>query len=330
MTIDYNNLKSGNIHFIDNILPLELIKRIKNCIDTDLQTKNYINSKTYNDKYFTNDNENIYIILLHNTERYSEHNDLYNNILTVLGEKLNLKIYENDELQLYINILNEGSYIPVHDDSGYSLTFTIYLNENYDEKNGGLFSYSQLGDNILMIPKFNKMVMLNNVEHSVTKVNFEKRYSIQGFLKRNIKTDILSITKIINLSLIDKSTVRWLINEVIEYIKCNDIKYNDISEYKISVNKMNPIILRFLLVIFKEKISKILNNYLQYEKKSISIEDIFFTTNLKSNMNNDFIYACIFLSNINGGDLIIYKDFNKSEINNYQDDQTLFIIFVCK
>jgi Rps23 Pro-64 3,4-dihydroxylase Tpa1-like proline 4-hydroxylase len=85
-----------------------------------------------------------------------------------------------------------GCYIPWHSDSKYSAGMTIYLNDDWDYKNGGLFLYKENDTIKTIIPKKNKGVLqVGGIPHSTTIVsNHSKpRKTIQIFFDKFNETD---------------------------------------------------------------------------------------------------------------------------------------------
>ena len=62
-----------------------------------------------------------------------------------------------------------GSYIPWHDDTNYYSALTIYLNEDWNIKYGGLFQYKVEEEVTTKIPRLNTGVyQVGGIEHSTT------------------------------------------------------------------------------------------------------------------------------------------------------------------
>lgn len=130
--------------------------------------------------------------------------NVYHDILVNLcSDELNSAIKENltptakalsidfDSLSKFTSmfyIWQKGSAISNHNDYSYKFGATIYLNENWDIDDGGIFLWRRKTDNPsawhAVVPTFNFMVVNNESEdHLVTPVNVnaEQRVTIQIF-----------------------------------------------------------------------------------------------------------------------------------------------------
>jgi hypothetical protein len=85
-----------------------------------------------------------------------------------------------------VYVWSTNSYIPVHSDGIYSRAITVYLNENWEYNDGGMFNWfdpkSQEWKNIE--PKFNRAVINDSgFEHGITPVKSpNNRITLQVFL----------------------------------------------------------------------------------------------------------------------------------------------------
>jgi|TARA_A200000159_G_scaffold20226_1_gene16778 hypothetical protein len=80
-----------------------------------------------------------------------------------------------------------GSYIPWHHDSNYSAGLTVYLNDDWNYKNGGLFVYKDDEDIKTIVPQKNKGVLqIGGVAHSTTIISkrSEPRKTLQIFFDK--------------------------------------------------------------------------------------------------------------------------------------------------
>ena len=80
-----------------------------------------------------------------------------------------------------------GCYIPWHNDTKYSAGLTIYLNDDWSYRNGGLFLYKEDNNIKAIIPQRNKGVLqIGGVPHSTTIIskNSKPRKTLQIFFKK--------------------------------------------------------------------------------------------------------------------------------------------------
>lgn len=88
---------------------------------------------------------------------------------------------------IYYYYWGPGSYIPWHADEIYSSAFTIYMNENWNYQDGGLFQYYINGKIETLVPHANLAVMqTGKVPHSTTILskNAPIRKSIQVWFEK--------------------------------------------------------------------------------------------------------------------------------------------------
>ena len=88
--------------------------------------------------------------------------------LKAMPEFKNVKI-KNTAYNLYI--WDRGSYIPFHSDKGNKFSATIYLNDVWDENDGGIFLYKENNEIKAILPEYNKIIVNNKfLEHSVSMI----------------------------------------------------------------------------------------------------------------------------------------------------------------
>jgi len=108
---------------------------------------------------------------------------------------INNAIKKTDISPLNKNVINSvlfhkwgpGSYIPWHNDSNYSAGLTVYLNDDWNYKNGGLFLYKDDEDIKTIVPQKNKGVLqIGGVPHSTTIISkdSEPRKTLQIFFDK--------------------------------------------------------------------------------------------------------------------------------------------------
>jgi hypothetical protein len=91
-----------------------------------------------------------------------------------------------DSKSAMVYVWSTNSYIPVHSDYIYSRAVTVYLNENWEYNDGGMFNWfdpeSQEWKNIE--PRFNRAVVNDSgYEHGITPVkSSNNRITLQVFL----------------------------------------------------------------------------------------------------------------------------------------------------
>lgn len=112
-------------------------------------------------------------------------------ILNKVNEKLKQKIcYElnnkynliTDNLIINIHIMQEGCYVQEHTDNHVKYAFSIYLNDFWEEKYGGMFQFDIEDEKYNVLPSYNTMVLIKDNLHRVTKINSKLlRISLQGF-----------------------------------------------------------------------------------------------------------------------------------------------------
>lgn len=120
----------------------------------------------------------IHNLYIHNSELYDQiYYELRNYFSDFSKDKVNFNLY----------VWTPGSYINWHNDGDYKYGFTLYMNDNWNENNGGIFLYKDHKDNYNVngyIPQSNSLVKVKNNFHSVTSItpNSPLRLTIQGFV----------------------------------------------------------------------------------------------------------------------------------------------------
>lgn len=166
---------NNNIFIYENVLSKLLIDECEEfahkCIDNDIyNTTNHISW----DSGIVGESGIIKIIKLEN-----ENPNLKDKICYELKNKYN---FITEGLKLNIHIMYKDCYINEHYDDHVNYAFTIYLNQLWEKKYGGIFQFD-IDDKIYnVLPKYNTMVLLKNNNHRVTKINSNViRLSLQGF-----------------------------------------------------------------------------------------------------------------------------------------------------
>lgn len=147
-----------------NTLNFDLIKDINDYLNTILQKSVWSSNNSWN-KNLLSSSSNILCHLIQNK-------NINKKIKICVEDKINLK-FEQTNLKFicHIYIWGAGSYIPWHDDSCYPYNGTIYLNEEWDSDNGGIFLYKNDEKNKIfgIEPQYNLMVV--NYENQINKQN---------------------------------------------------------------------------------------------------------------------------------------------------------------
>jgi len=164
-----------NLFFIDNILPVNLILRIKNYIldKKQSETTNY----SYWDQSIVKGSARVDIFFLNNTSFKEQ-------VINCYADHVDLKKYSLTYVSYYKWL--PGSFIPFHTDNIYNLASTIYLNESWNIDYGGLFLYEKNKDIKGYVPKYNSAVINNNnIPHgtSIISPTAPERETLQIFFK---------------------------------------------------------------------------------------------------------------------------------------------------
>jgi hypothetical protein len=149
----------------------ECIDFANKCIENDIYCTT--NHESWRD-FLVGDSEIIKVINLFNKNKI-----LAKKICNELSNKYNMI---TEGLKLNIHIMQEGCYINNHTDNHVKYAFTIYLNDNWEDNDGGIFQYEVEDEVYSIVPKYNKMVIIKDNVHRVTKITKNiKRITIQGF-----------------------------------------------------------------------------------------------------------------------------------------------------
>lgn len=117
--------------------------------------------------------------------------------LPIVSESYNIiknrikKITDDDIYSIMFYFGPPGSYVIWHNDYIYSSAISVYLNEEWDYRNGGNFNYEIDGTIHTVVPRLNTGVYQSGgVYHSttITTPNSDIRRSVQVFLKKYNKT----------------------------------------------------------------------------------------------------------------------------------------------
>ena len=163
----------NNLYFINNVLPVDLILQIKNCV---LDKKTEITNHSDWDQNIVQGSARVDIFTLATPFREQ--------VINCYADYVDLKKYSFIYVSYYKWL--PGSFIPFHNDNHYSLASTIYLNESWNIDYGGLFLYEKNKDIKAYVPKYNSAVINdNNVPHgtSIISPTAPKRETLQVFFK---------------------------------------------------------------------------------------------------------------------------------------------------
>jgi Rps23 Pro-64 3,4-dihydroxylase Tpa1-like proline 4-hydroxylase len=101
-------------------------------------------------------------------------------------------------LHLNIHFMKKDCYINDHSDSHVDFAFTVYFNKNWVMEDGGIFQFIKDDVTYGILPEYNKMVMIRDTKHRVSRVNKDKcRITIQGFYCDDFKYKGKNISEII-------------------------------------------------------------------------------------------------------------------------------------
>lgn len=112
--------------------------------------------------------------------------DIFNN--SEFFEMVNQKLSTNVTaiLEHHVSKMTPGEYIDNHldkRDRNQLCTFLLYLNKDWNKDDGGEL---EMKDSIFILPIFNRLVVFNNTDYSIHRVNHIKtnktRYAITGWL----------------------------------------------------------------------------------------------------------------------------------------------------
>ena len=263
---NHNNLFGiYNGNSIDSYFMIQQIGRFRNCNNINL---------LYNNKNYTF-NKYLKLIDIQNKE-FNKVENYFKNINNDDKQLFMLKIY-----QLLVNNIKENEFVNLLKMFGINnINKDLINNElNINIINSRLLIYQKYYDNLLFYNKFNGLnLLLNYSGYNISNNNDLNLININDEIKIN--------NEIIN----DNKN-----NEIFDFMKYNNIDYNNYDIIKEFYNKYND-----LNIIYKSKI--LLNyNYLQNYIKSKNINNI--NNIIKNNNKNDIIL------------LLIYKIFNRLNFN---------------
>jgi len=167
----------AKISCYDNFLPEELFKRCDEySINLDFSNTNKtVRTNRSWDENIVKDSNPVLISVLKNDQH------LYQDIKQTIKAKLG-----HDVISIMFYYWTPVSHIPWHNDGKYKGGLTIYLNEEWDINQGGLFMFKNSDGRISAIePLRNRLVeQIGGVPHSVcpTSKDSQIRRTIQMFL----------------------------------------------------------------------------------------------------------------------------------------------------
>jgi len=159
--------------FEKNILPINLIKEIKNFVNgRQPDTNNY----SFWDNSIVKDSARVDVFHLSETPFKPQIIESYKNFIS------------DNYSECFINYYKwlPGSFIPFHSDGVYGLSSTVYLNDHWDKNYGGLFLYEKDNEIKGFIPKYNWAVISDNqLPHSTSIISPKApiRETLQIFFK---------------------------------------------------------------------------------------------------------------------------------------------------
>lgn len=154
---------------VSSFLPQNLINEIESYVDNSKKIKNkaWYNNTMWDDVIVKNSGL-VAVLPLPNFSKEIQ------NIFTSFDEKF---IGYSITLQYYE--WHRGSYIPWHNDGNHDYGATIYLNEDWDIEDGGIFMYYENNnqeDIKCIAPKYNTLVVNDNHEfHHVSLINYHAK-----------------------------------------------------------------------------------------------------------------------------------------------------------
>lgn len=164
----YDNILSDELYneLYDYIQILTSTKSAEFTTNITLWNKNIVKNSTPILRYVFSEKENT----------------LFLKLKTELEQKIPYKL-NFVMVYLWTNL----SYIPWHNDAGYSGGLTIYMNKNWEDDWGGYFIYKDADDLKIIPPKKNTAILQENgVMHMVSTINIgaEHRITLQTFFKK--------------------------------------------------------------------------------------------------------------------------------------------------
>lgn len=171
------------IKVYDNVLDQDLIKSTLKYFENVLSKEVWTSSLNWQDG-LTSKSSNVI------THTIRDEN-ICKKIKKSVEKKINID-FDDENLNFLpiIYVWSANSYITWHEDSPYPYNGTIYLNQNWNSNDGGIFLYKDNKTNIItgIEPTFNTMIVNSNqkndphTKHCVTSISsniFESRVTIQ-------------------------------------------------------------------------------------------------------------------------------------------------------
>lgn len=169
-----------NLKTYQNLFTDSDFKKIQEFSNIYFESKNYTTNKKWNHGIKLNSKP----VLIHNIKDENLHTIIKDNLISA-GINLEPK-------GMLFYYWKEGSYIPWHTDVSHIAGLTVYLNEYWNYKNGGLFLYELGGEIKTIIPQKNLGVLQEGgVPHSTTIVSNKNkiRKTLQIFFDKKIRQD---------------------------------------------------------------------------------------------------------------------------------------------
>jgi len=190
LKINYDNTNQ-EVKEYDSMLSRNLLNL---CIrEANINLENGIYDYTNYDRWEKNIINDGSIIYVKNIERDSI---LYRRLCNEIQEKINIP---TEGIKLMYHMMGDGSNVGLHDDGHVDYALTIYLNDKWNKKDGGIFYYYLNDKEYEVVPCKNKGVFIKNTEHRVSEIKNNKiRVSIQGFYSEDICYKNKKINVIIN------------------------------------------------------------------------------------------------------------------------------------
>ena len=158
----------------ENFLDEKLLESCVQYSDSVFNNNNMVNKFNYNynlwPKHVILDSNPILIHIIVNV--------ILNSIKTKLG-------HTNIKSKIMLFCFLPGSHLPWHQDAHHNGAFTLYLNDEWDKNNGGLFLYEDDDQIKAIVPKKNLAVEnVGGIWHNVSCLTprSKNRFSIQVFL----------------------------------------------------------------------------------------------------------------------------------------------------
>jgi len=167
----------GTIKQFNNFLDIDFINDIKKEVYQNIGEPNWKNSLCWDPSV----RKSSTVVLIFGLNDFFK-NELKNKFVYFFPELINKLIYVN--YYIWPNL----SFIPFHADGGKYMGATIYLNENWDKDNGGLFLYEDNEEIKAIIPEFNKCIvndLKTNHATTLTTMGAPYRETLQIFFNEN-------------------------------------------------------------------------------------------------------------------------------------------------